>query len=510
MPCEKVHAAAAESTPTPNFPSFSLDSLEDYDDTNAVLKEKLGSIYTDVPGFDEAYFGAVEGLKEVAAVIFDKLREHGGLLYDDQIGWHGWPENPEKQRILEWLTAIVGKIRSLAAEDNFLTNCSPYILGRPHHLIPGSTAPRKLDTGFVGSKQVHWSNMLVLGKLKQNSEMDTALRTWLDLGRYAQEVFASQDARRFVLGFTLCGSIMRLWSFDRVGAISSTAFNINKDGSRFVMSMLGFLRMDMSELGYDSSIITTSNGIRFIEIVRYRKPERLILEKLLRRSACIVGRATTCGKAHREGDKSEASLVIKDSWQYPERKDEGVLLREATDKQVVNGARYYYHGTVQVQDKDDDTQGAVRRGLDLKQGRRYRWNSNFATLDPTAKSSRGVPSTCNNTKRKRTSSHISPPGPPTKRICTGSQAESEDDPNENRVHRRVVVRDDGVPIYKAKSCVSMLNAVVQCIEGYESLHAKTGILHGDISTGNLLLNDRITLHSLPGLKVKQGLDLSWL
>ncbi|OJJ75837.1 hypothetical protein ASPBRDRAFT_51544 [Aspergillus brasiliensis CBS 101740] len=491
--------AATPSTPPPSSPPPTttttttttlvlLDSIEDWDDTDAVLKKELGSIYTDVPGFDEAYFGAVEGLKEVAAVVFDKLMEHDGLLYDDKIGWHGWPENAEKQRVLEWLTAAVGKIRSLAAE-NFSTNCSRYILRRPHQLISGSTAPRKLDTGFVGSNQVHWSNMLVLGKLEQNSEMDTALRTWLDLGRCAREVFTSQDSRRFVLGFTLCGSIMRLWSFDRVGAISSTAFNINKDGSRFVLSMLGFLRMDLKDLGYDPSIITTSNGTRFIQIMRDGKPERLIIEKLIRRSACIVGRATTCWKAHREGDKSEASLVIKDSWQYPERKDEGLLLREATDKEVVNVARYYYHGTVQVQDKDDDTQGAVRRGLDLKQGRRYRWNSNFATLDPTAKSSRGVPSTCNNTERKRTSSHLSPPGPPAKRICTSSQAESEDDPNENREHRRVVVRDYGVPIYKAKSCVSMLNAVVRCIEGYESLHAKTGILHGDISTGNLLLNE---------------------
>ncbi|GKZ51729.1 hypothetical protein AbraIFM66951_006952 [Aspergillus brasiliensis] len=451
MPCEKVYAAAAESTPTPNFPSFSLDSLEDYDDTNAVLKEKLGSIYTDVPGFDEAYFGAVEGLKEVAAVIFDKLREHDGLLYDDQIGWHDG-------------------LRMRKSNGR-------YILGRPRRPIPGSTAPRKLDTGFVqnqdmGRNQAHWSNMLILGKLQRSSEMDTAAKPWLDLGRCAREVFTSQDARRFVLGFTLCGPIMRLWSFDRVGAISSTAFNINKEGSRFVMSMLGFLRMDMSELGYDPSIITTSNGTRFIEIVRDGKPERLILEKLLRRSACVAGRATTCWRAHCEGDESEAPLVIKDSWQHPERKNEGVLLREATDKQVVNVARYYYHGTVQVQDKDDDTQGAVRKGLDLKQGRRYCWNSNTATLDFTAESPKSVPSTCNNTKRKRTSSHISPPGPPTKRICASSQAESEDDRNENRVHRRVVVRDYGVPIYKAKSCISMLNAVVQCIEGYESLHAR--------------------------------------
>lgn len=281
-----------------------------------MLEEDLDSIFTDVPGFDEAYFGAVEGLKEVAAVVFNKLRKHDGPLYDDRIGWHGWPEITEEQRVLDWLIEMVGKIRSLVAEEKFLTHSGRNILALPNRPIPGSTAPRKLDIGFVenqnlGSNQVHWSDMLILGELKQSSKMDTALRTWLDLGRYARQVFISQDARRFVFGFTLCGPIMRLWSFDRVGAVSSTAFNINKEGSRFVVSMLGFLRMNLNDLGYDPSIITTSNGTRLIEIVRDGKPERLVLEKLIRRPVCIVGRATTCWKARREGAESRHPWLLK-------------------------------------------------------------------------------------------------------------------------------------------------------------------------------------------------------
>ncbi|GKZ54720.1 hypothetical protein AnigIFM49718_010539 [Aspergillus niger] len=519
---DKVYAAVAESTPHPQPASYfkhipyshstnaSPNFNDHVDDIDAILEEELGSIFTDAPGFDEAYFGAVEDLKEVAAVVFDKLRKHDGPLYDDRIGWHGWPEITEEQRVLDWLIEMVGRIRSLAAEEKFLTHGSRNILALPNRPIPGSTTPRKLDIGFVesqnlGSDQFHWSNMFILGELKQSSKMDTALRTWLDLGRYAREVFNSQDARRFVLGFTLCGPIMRLWSFDRVGAISSTEFNINKEGSRFVVSMLGFLRMNLNDLGYDPSIITSSNGTRFIEIVRDGKLERLVLEKIIRHSACIVGRATTCWKARREGAESETPLVIKDSWQYPERKDEGVLLREATDKQVVNVARYYYHGTVQIQDKDDDTQGAVRKGLDLRRGRRYRRNTNIATLDFTAEPPKSGHST-SSTRQKRTSSHLTPPGLPAKRTCPGSQATSDDGSNENRVHRCVVVCDYGVPIYKANSCASMLSAVAQCIEGYEPLHTKTGILYGDISTGNLLLNEEGNSRSWPAFLI--DLDLA--
>ncbi len=51
-------------------------------------------------------------------------------------------------------------------------------------------------------------------------------------------------------------------------------------------------------------------------------------------------RATTCWKAQREGDKSKIPLVIKYSWQYPERENEGRLLLEATEKRVVNRVRH--------------------------------------------------------------------------------------------------------------------------------------------------------------------------
>jgi hypothetical protein len=54
-------------------------------------------------------------------------------------------------------------------------------------------------------------------------------------------VFAAQDSRRLVLGFTLCKSLMRLYEFDQLGGIASEQFDINKDGLQFVSAVLGFL-----------------------------------------------------------------------------------------------------------------------------------------------------------------------------------------------------------------------------------------------------------------------------
>lgn len=55
----------------------------------------------------------------------------------------------------------------------------------------------------------NWAEILMTGELKSNPIQDGQRPAWLDLATYAWEVFRAQD-RRFVLGFTLCGSIMRL------------------------------------------------------------------------------------------------------------------------------------------------------------------------------------------------------------------------------------------------------------------------------------------------------------
>ena len=159
-------------------------------------------------------------------------------------------------------------------------------------------------------------------------------------------------------------------------------------------------------------------------------------------------------------------LVIKDSWQYPEREDEGEILREATEKEVINVARYYYHGTVQVDGKDDDIQGAVRKGLDMTQATKHQQSRSNATPDTvTTAGSKKMSRSTSSTGHKRTSSHLGPPLPPTKRTCSSSLVRSEHNHVENRVHRRVIIRDHGVPIYKASSRVSMLSGFTRCIEG---------------------------------------------
>ncbi|KAI1524152.1 hypothetical protein PtrSN001C_011160, partial [Pyrenophora tritici-repentis] len=450
-----VYDAVTESTPPPrpissfqqtplsiNTGSFA-NSTEHRKHVDDVLKEELGHLYVGIPGFFDAFFGDVLGLRPVAQAVFDKCQGGDSPLYRLASGW--------QDRLLDLAEGhrLVSKIRRRP-------------LAQPHQPLQGSTADRKLDIGFVDdpnagvNSKCRWSQILIPGELKSNLSADKASKAWLDLGRYAREVLAAQDSRRFVIGFTLCGPFMRLWIFDRLGGIASEQFDINEDGLQFVSAMLGFLWMNEEQLGFDPTIVTVGNK-RYIEIERENKKERLVIDRLIKR------------RVHREGDPG-TPLVVKDSWQYPEREEEGELLREATDKGVMNVARYFHHETVSVGRQDDDICANVRKGLDITKATNYKpENSMPPPITTGRRASRRDRSSSSVGGRKRSSSCTGLPLPPSKRTCSSSLTKPA---IVNRIHRRVIVRDYGKAIYKASSRTSLLAAIEGCIDGYESLHTR--------------------------------------
>ena len=297
-------------------------------------------------------------------------------LYQAGSGRQGWPEGAKESDVLNWFAPVINQLLDFAEEHLPAPRSRRRLLAQPLKSLQGSTAPRKLDVGFVddpnagADSKCHWSQILIPGELKSNPSADMVSKARLDLGRYVREVLAAQDSRRFVVGFILCGSFMRLWEFDRLGGIASEQFDINKDGLQFVSAMLGFLWMNKEQLGFDPTIVTVGDK-RYIEIEQRSKKERLVIDKAIKRVPCIAGRATTCWKVYDEKDPS-TPLVVKDSWQYPEREEEGELLREATDKRVVNVARYFHHETVRVGGQDDNVLANIREGLDVTKATNYK------------------------------------------------------------------------------------------------------------------------------------------
>ncbi|WVO14344.1 hypothetical protein L204_101976 [Cryptococcus depauperatus] len=462
-------------------------STEYRQDIDRVLRGELGQLHVGLSSFHATFFGSVAGLETAAAAVFQSCTSGSDPLFQE--GWKGWPTNANENVVINWFKDVTAKLADFA-KGYSPTQTRRRILGESSKPIKGSTSERKLDIGFVSDREAgrdaryHWSEILVPGELKSNPLADTNSKAWLDLGRCAREVFSAQDTRRFVLGFTLCGSLMRVWEFDRLGGIASEQFDINKQGEQFVSTILGFLWMSEEDLGFDPTIITCGDK-RYIDIERNGQKERIIIKETIRRARCVVGRATTCWLAYAESDP-EKPLVIKDSWQYPERDHEGELLREATENEVIHVARHYYHTTVRVGDKVDDVLANIRQGLDLSEtvnSRLGRSKTATGTPDQSHSSGTGVKAGV-----KRPFSETSLPLPPSKHSIPTSQTKASTEMLSNRVHRRVILCDYGKPIYKASSRVALLAAMERCIAGHESL-LQAGFLHRDISINNLMIDE---------------------
>ncbi|KAI1680672.1 hypothetical protein KJE20_09523 [Pyrenophora tritici-repentis] len=515
----RVYDAVTESTPPPcptssfqqtplsiNTGSFA-NSTEHRKHVDDVLKEELGYLYVGIPGFFKAFFEDVPGLRPAAEAVFKKCKEGESPLYQVESGWQGWPEGAKEKDVLSWFAPLIDQLLDFAEEHMPGSHGRRRPLAQPHRPLQGSAADRKLDIGFVDDpnagvdSKCRWSQILIPGELKSNPLADKASKAWLDLGRYAREVLAAQDSRRFVLGFTLCGPFMRLWEFDRLGGIASEQFDVNEDGLQFVSAMLGFLWMNEEQLGFDPTIITVGDK-RYIEIERNNGKERLVIDRVIKRVPCVAGRATTCWKVYQEEDPG-TPLVVKDSWQYPEREEEGELLRAATEKGVVNVARYFHHETVRVGGQDDDIRANVRKGLDVTKATNYKPEKAMLPPSTTGRRTSRRDGSNNLIGRKRSSSCTDAPLPPSKRTCSSSPVKRA---VSNRVHRRVIVSDYGKAIYKASSQISLLAAFEQCIEGYESLHTRAGMLQRDISLNNLMVNEDNDNPSWPAFLI--DLDLA--
>ncbi|KAJ8071763.1 hypothetical protein OCU04_002079 [Sclerotinia nivalis] len=496
-------AAAFKQTPFSFSTGRLADSSERLKDIEPTLKKEIGeSLTIDLPDFFNTFFEPIPKLLEIADIVFHMCKDSELPLYREGTGWVGWPKDCKESEVLDWLKSCIEQLLLFASERGFRPDKDRRCLATPNKAIPGSISPRKLDIGLTygsSDEPVNWSQILVPGELKSNPAEDNHQSTWLDLVKYVREVFRAQDTRRFVLGFTICGSLMRLWRFDRLGGMASKSFDINKDGQMFVSTILGCLWMDEEDLGFDPTILK-EDAKKYINIQRNDLEERLYLEELMQRQPCVVGRATTCWRGYVNRD---TQLVIKDSWEYEDQPEEGVLLKEATEAGVENISRYYHHETVCVGDAVDDIRNNVRNGLQDASGRNPFQQRQPAISESTTSSATsgrleggrgrgrgrsGSRSSIKSITRKRSSSSIQMLMPPPKRVCSDPPAVQKNIQQFNRVHRRVIMRDVGKSIYHATSLKALLTGLLGGIKGHESL-LNAEILHRDISIGNVMLNE---------------------
>ncbi|KAI9747278.1 MAG: hypothetical protein M1815_004371, partial [Lichina confinis] len=437
--------------------------------------------------------------EDAATAVFDKCREGDDPLYKSGDGWRDWEGHNESgvQRSMEGYISIFTTFLDKAdikppSQRRFVASPNTPIPGsvkRKPDLCVAKFAEESNSTPAKTKQQIaSWREVLVAFELKSAGK-DRLESTWLDMVKYAREIFRHQDFRRFVLGLTLCGSTMRLWGFDRLGATTSQPFDIHKNGLMFVTVLLGFLWMDDEQLGLDPDLMEV-DGQRFVKINRDRKEERLIITDTLRDHApCIVGRATTCWKAYREGDESKKPLVVKDSWQYVDRPEEGELVRKATAARVINISPYYHHETVSFNGRDDAVRSNVRKGMSAE-GSSNPFTEQASISPETTRSSKassfGVCGSSQASASMPTTNHLGKPRKP-----EIPEEIIKSDRGITTATKALAIYHDGQggreSIGERQSPSSYHHA--ESLKGHESSLNKANVLHRDISTGNILLDE---------------------
>ncbi|KAJ5111761.1 kinase [Penicillium alfredii] len=422
----------SKQTPWSRNTSGFVNSSEFFQNVDPVIMLELERLYVGLHNFHKAFFGNVPDLDMVFEAIFRRCTEGNNPLFKDR--WSGWLAGAKESDVLTWFVDLIPKLEAFAGDR-----------------ISTPPAQRKLLADITYNpdsedSRYRWSHILVADELKSNPKADKASIAWIDLK-------------------------MRVWEFDRLGGTASEQFDINKKdgGLQFVTTILGFLWMNEDGHGFDPTIIT-SGAERYIEIERDGQTERLIIDEVMKRAPCVASRATICWKAHLKGDL-QTPLVIKDSWQYMDHDEEGELVQEATEKGLVNVARYYRHETVRVHGVIDDIRRNVQKGLDVTKATNYRLGR---LMLPSSASASNVlrKGRSSSTGMKRLSSETDAVLPSSKRS----------------LHRRIILRDYGKPIHKASSHSALLSALERCIEGHESLRT-ADILHRDVSINNLMINE---------------------
>ena len=499
-------ASAFRNTPNTFNSGGFQNTSEPVERVRDVLKWELNSnLELDHPDFIATYLGEIPQVEDAATAVFDKCCEGEDPLYTTGYTWRGWEERDEKgvQRSLEECVSTFMKFLDKAGIE---PPSQRRFVPSPNNPIPG-WVKRKPDlcvaTCAGESKIASWRQVLVPIELKPSGQ-DGLERTWSDVMKLAREIFRHQDSRRFVLGLTLCGSTMRLWEFDRLGATTSVVFDIHKNGPFFVKTLLSFLWMNDEQLGFDPDLMGV-DGQRFVKINRDGKEERLIITETLRdHAACIAGRATTCWKAYREGDRSHKPLVVKDSWQYVDRPEEGELIRKATAAGVTNISQYYHHETVWFNGKEDYIRSNVRNGMSTECGSNpftrpdlfspeTTTSSKASSFSEVVKSSQGStpvlarPSRASHspelvrphctrsfgsasqqsqTSQKRPSSRIEALKPARKRSRSiMTPKEGEDRLGKDRVRRRIITQSVGKHLHKASCPAAIITGLLGGIKG---------------------------------------------
>lgn len=493
-------------TPPPRKPSYggtprsyNSASHSDFEQTKKLLEGALRDefwecSYIMVQGFFEKYFDGKSWTEQGKDIFNSVKHEH----VDGR--WMSFPNPPTESAVWQWWSNF---------QDKHLNDLHGlYYMTKNKHELTGVDAEAQLDLlvksrNKPSSDPHDWADVCVVGE----HTVSKGGSKFLQLARYARNIFLAQPRRRFLHGFTLCDTSMELHVFDRSGAYSAEQFDLHRDPERFIRAISGYCLMNDEELGLDT-FVQCDGAKEFITVIDNTTGEdrRLQMETLpIAHQRAVVGRATSCFRT------TDHNNVVKFSWVSANRwLTEPDLLKAAREKNVKGVARLISYKRIA-------STGELRTGLAFSRKRQMQSRlrksgalfsgSQLATM-PLSDEAEFVekkrkpedPGDGSSAKKSRSNSQ-------TLRLSQASQAvRPVSDHFIDRVLSCLVVSPAGRPLDKFTSVTELLQALRDAIQAHRSLSLVGKILHRDISQNNIIITDRKETGGFSGMLI--DLDLA--
>lgn len=179
-----------------------------------------------------------------------------------------------------------------------------------------------------------WGNTQIIGEFCDNVSSND-IEVLSSLFARARKTFASQPTRLFLHGFSIIGSLMELWIFDRAGVYSCQPIDIQKEPNRFITIIAGYSQMVYAELGIMQFIKADKIGKYILFQGDHEATEsRLYLEdQPIVTPEDIIGEGTTCYRAKRVGS-NWWEFIVKLKWRLAKSRPEEQLLRLVRERSV--------------------------------------------------------------------------------------------------------------------------------------------------------------------------------
>lgn len=437
-----------ESHPTVNqplaLPAFITDDIDDKD----VLHNIDGRMHGPMKGLVDKFCGDFEylhrdGLLEIQAAG----RVRGRCAFPSAA--------PSPVNFLQWFSDYISRKRDGARGSWHISGGDP--AASEHETSSDDDAGARLLLTMPAPSptfdtQVRWENVQVIGQFHHS---DVCYQQGLlQLCRSAHHVFASQPTRLFLHGFYTRDSLIEFWVFDRSGLYCGDVFNYSRHFTQSLFVLLSYQRMTGQGLG-NSNITETDNGGSYIVLDGVAKPSlrKLYLESQpIASRADLVGTGTTCFRA-RLPDSKQWDYIVKFKWRWARERPEDELLKLAVEKGVWGAVSLEYY-------QELETTANLRRGL--------RWGTHREFASPHGQ---GEEATC------------------TTRDGFVEHTKETDNFFQNRIFACMVTSPVGRPLHTFQSLLELLQVFRDAIMCHCSLYKDGGILHRDVSHGNVIILD---------------------